>query len=220
MSIMLCNAILTNRYIGTNSLFVLGGSFTSPFIFIFGDVIAEIFGYKTTRFVIFSGFACQTIFVLVCQLVVASPHPTFLTSDAEQAYSSILGSSLFWINLSGFTAYMIANLVNAKIISKWKILLKGKHFWLRSLGASTFSEALYTFIAIVMMELNSIPLINMLKVIVISFIIKLVYSSFFAAPANLLVSYVKKHTGIDVYDLPTSYTPFKYVEAHAEQQGK
>ncbi|KTC76068.1 hypothetical protein Lbir_0137 [Legionella birminghamensis] len=29
MSIMLCNAVLTNRYIGSNTMFVLGGSFSS-----------------------------------------------------------------------------------------------------------------------------------------------------------------------------------------------
>ena len=46
MSIMLCNAILTNRYIGNDILFVLGGSFTSPLIFILDDVITEIYGYK------------------------------------------------------------------------------------------------------------------------------------------------------------------------------
>ena len=42
MSIMLCNAILTNRYIGMDTLFVLGGTFTSPFIFLMDGVIAEI----------------------------------------------------------------------------------------------------------------------------------------------------------------------------------
>ena len=56
MSVMLLNAVMTNRYIGTDSFFLLGGVFVSPFLFVLDDIIAEIFGYKITRMVILSGF--------------------------------------------------------------------------------------------------------------------------------------------------------------------
>ncbi|MFA6038096.1 MAG: queuosine precursor transporter [Legionellales bacterium] len=206
MSIMLCNAILTNRYIGTDEIFVLGGSFTSPFFFIFGDIIAEIFGYKIARFTIFCGFACQAVFVVICQIVFSSPHPTFF--EHQETYSFILGDSLVWITISGFAAYMIANLVNAKIITKWKILLKGRHFWLRSFGSSAFSEALYSAIAILMMQVNSIPLQDILQVVILSFLIKATYSIVLAWPANVFVNYIKRKTGIDVFDttVPNSAT--------------
>ena len=65
---MLCNAILTNRYIGGESLFVLGGTFTSPFVFILDDIIAEIYGYKITRAVILTGFFSQTLFIIIAIL--------------------------------------------------------------------------------------------------------------------------------------------------------
>lgn len=209
MSIMLCNAILTNRYIGTDALFVLGGTFTSPFVFILDDIIAEIYGYKITRSVIFSGFAAQTVFVLICQLVVIAPYPSsFREFDA---YNYILGSSLLRISISGFTAYILANLINSYIITRWKILLKGRYFWLRSLGSSTISEALYSLFAIVMMELQFIPMNDILKVVTTSYSIKVAYSIILAFPANLLVNYVKEVTGIDVYDFPKEFTPFKYL---------
>ncbi len=216
MSIMLCNAILTNRYIGTNDYFVLGGSFTSPFFFILGDIIAEIYGYKIAKNIIWYGFASLTLFVIICQIVMAAPYPTFFS--ANEAYTYVLGQSLVRIDISSFAAYILANLINARIISKWKILLKGRYFWLRSLGASTFSEALYSFIAIVMMELYSIPLENMFKVICLSFLIKISYSIIFAAPATLLVNYIKKSTSIDVYDFSMQYTPFKYLKLNRGNQ--
>jgi len=211
MSILLCNAILTNRYVGTNEMFLLGGSLTSPFIFIFCDIVAEIYGYKIARYLIWSGFIGQIIFTLICQFIVNAPHPEVLTAASANAYNSILGYSLFRINISGFAAYMIASLVNAKILTRWKILLKGKKFWLRSLGASTFSEALYTIIAIIMMQLNTIPNHDMFKVILFSFIIKLIYSALFAFPANCLVNYIKKISGVDTFDLQENYTPSKFL---------
>lgn len=130
MSIMLCNSILTNRYIGTDEFFVLGGTLTSPFFFIFGDIIAEIFGYRVTRQMIWWGFAWQTLFAILCQLVIIAPHPSFTKSP--ESYSFVLGQ-LFWIDFSSF-----------------------------------------------------------------------------AGPATWLVGYIKRKTGIDVYDFPTSFTPFKY----------
>lgn len=208
MSIMLCNAVLTNRYIGSEMLFVLGGSFTSPLVFLLDDIIAEIYGYKITQAVILTGFLAQTFFVIICQLVLISPHPSFFKE--QHSYDYVLGLSLLRINISGFIAYILANLANSYILTRWKILLKGKYFWLRSLGSSTFSEALYSFIAIVMMELSSIPLSNILKVVTISFSIKALYSLIFAAPSSFLVAYLKNLTGIDVYDFPKRFTPFKY----------
>lgn len=212
MSIMLCNAILTNRYIGSDTLFVLGGTFTSPLLFILDDIITEIYGYKVARAVILIGFLAQTFFVLICQLALRAPHPLFFTEQNSYAY--VLGLSLLRINISGFIAYIAANLINSYVLSRWKVLLKGRHFWLRSLGSSSFAEAIYSFIAIIMMEIASIPLHSILKVVMISFSIKVAYSVVFAGPMNLLVNYLKKITGIDVYDFPSRFTPFDYAKAN------
>lgn len=208
MSIMLCNAVLTNRYIGSDELFVLGGTFTSPFVFILDDIIAEIYGYRITQSVILTGFMAQTVFVVICQLVLLAPHPLFFSEQAS--YNYVLGLSLLRINISGFVAYIIANLANSYILSRWKVLLKGRYFWLRSLGASTFSEALYSLIAILMMEIGAISNNNILQVVTISFSIKVLYSVVLAGPANLLVNHIKNITGMDIYDFPKKFTPFKY----------
>ena len=214
MSIMLCNAVLTNRYIGSDTLFVLGGTFTSPFVFILDDIVAEIYGYKITQSLIFTGFFAQTLFVIICQLALIAPHPSFFKEQAS--YDYVLGASLLRINISGFIAYIMANLANSYILSRWKILLKGRYFWLRSLGSSTFSEALYSLLAILMMEIASIPLNRILQVITLSFSIKAIYSILLAGPANLLVNYLKKITNIDVYDFPKKFTPFQYSNNNEE----
>jgi len=160
-----------------------------------GDIIAEIYGYRITQSVILTGFIAQTLFVVICQLVLLAPHPIFFNEQAS--YNYVLGFSLLRINVSGFIAYIIANLANSYILSRWKVLLKGRYFWLRSLGASTFSEALYSLIAILMMEIGSIPNNRILQVVAISFSIKVLYSIVLAGPANLLVNYLKNITGAE-----------------------
>ena len=210
MTVMLLNAIVTNRYIGNDSFYLLGGVFISPFLFILDDIIAEIYGYKITRTVILSGFAAQTLFALVCQIIVIAPFPSFFKE--AHSYNYILGTSLLRIDFSGFIAYLISNLVNSYILTKWKVLLKGRFFWLRSLGASTFSEALYSLIAVIMIEFNSIPFKNLIKIILVVYLIKALTSIIFAFPAQWFVNYIKKRIGIDVYDVSNKFTPFSYLK--------
>lgn len=76
--------------------------------------------------------------------------------------------------------------------------------------------SIYSFLAILMMELQSIPLHDIFKVAITSYLIKATYSLVFAAPANALVNFLKKITGIDVYDFPKSFTPFKYLNTNNE----
>lgn len=209
MTIMLCNAILTNRYIGNDSFFVLGGTFTSPFVFILDDIVAEIYGYKVARSLVICAFLFQALFIIICQIVLLMPCPNFFRE--QNAYYLILGPQLFRIHMSGFVAFVSANLLNSYILSRWKILLKGKYFWLRSVGSSVFSEAFYTIVAISLMELYSIPLKNILIVTMLSFLIKVSYSILFSFPADYLVNYLKKTTGIDIYDVDNDFTPFKII---------
>ena len=206
--IMLFNAILTNRYIGSDTIFVLGGTFTSPFVFLLDNIIAEIYGFKITRSIILCGIATQTLFVILCLLVLKTPSPSFFNDNA--LYEKILGWSLLRIHFSGCIAYLLAILFNTKILTQWKILLKGQKFWLRSLGSCTISELLYSLVAILLMEVQSIPLAYIFRVVAISYLIKMIYNLAFIAPAQALVNYIRRVTGIDVYDFKHTYTPSKY----------
>lgn len=208
MAIMLCNAVLTNRYVGSDDIFILGGTLTSPFIFILDGIITEIYGYKVALGVILSGFIMQTMVILICCMVVIAPYPSMFKN--YNAYYDIFGPSLMKINISTFSAYIISNCMNSYIIARCKILVKGRYFWLRCIGASTFSEAIYSFLAIIMMELNSIPFNGILHIAIYSYFIKVIYNVLFAVPANLTVNFIKHKSGIDMYEFPTLFTPFKY----------
>ena len=208
VSIMLFNAILTNCYIGTDAFFVLGGTLTSPFVFLIDNVIAEIYGFKITRSIIFCGILTQTLFVLLCQLAITAPHPLIFIQN--NAYEQILGDSLLRIHVSGCGAYLLAMLFNTKVLTYWKVLLKGRRFWLRSLGSCTISELLYSFIAILLMEIQSIPMAGILKLVAISYLIKMFYNIALIFPVQKLVNYIRRTTGIDVFDFNHQFTPSKY----------
>lgn len=208
MAIMLCNSILTNRYIGTDDFFILGGTLTSPFVFVLDNIIAEVYGFWVARSVIFIGYSSQLIISLVFAFVVDLPYPHVLHEYV--AYQHMLGWPMVRIVLSGFFAYISANLLNSYLISRWKTLVKGKYFIVRSVGASLFAEALYTLIAIFMMEVSALSYSDIIHVSCLSFFIKLLYTLVLAFPSSQLVRHIQLKTGMDIYDFPSSLTPFKY----------
>ena len=67
-------------------------------MFIPDDIIAEIYGYGITQSIIIYGFLTQTLFVVICQIVVAAPSPIFFKEQA--AYINILGSSFYALMLA------------------------------------------------------------------------------------------------------------------------
>lgn len=216
ITILLFDTIMTNRYIGNTSFYILGGTLTSPIIFLLDDIITEIYGYKSTFFLIFFAFFSQTLFSLFSYFVVNMPHPGIIarSSYAEMnhhiayyydSYKLILGQSLLRMDLGGFLAYSIANIFNSKVISRWKVLVKGRIFWIRSLTSSAVAEILYTSIAILIMELRSIPLTGVFKIIVISYTIKMMFNLTSSYPGQLLTNYLKKYTNLDVFDISEKY---------------
>ena len=216
MSIMLCSAILTNRYVGYDYFFILGGTLISPLLFILDDIIAEIYGYKIARFLIIIGFLSQMLFMFICLLITMTPYPSFF--EHESTYDHILGLPFVRITLSGFLAYIVANIMNAYLLTKWKVLLKGKKFWLRSIGSSILSEGLYSFIAIMLMQIYSIPLKDILQVVLISYSIKIIYNVVLVTPASIIIYYLKKLSGIDIYDFPDKVTPSDYIIKNQEMK--
>lgn len=210
LCISLFNAILTNRYVGIDSFFVLGGTLTSPLVFLIDNIIAEIYGFKITRSIIVFSLIIQTTFVILCQIVIQAPAPIFFHDN--NFYSKLLGHDLVRIHLSNCVAYFFAMLINTKILTQWKVLLKGRKFWLRSLGSNTISEAIYSCIAILLMELQSIPLVQILKVLAVSYSIKLSYNIILIYPLQLIINLIRRKTGIDVYDFDHKFIPSKYYQ--------
>jgi len=102
-----------------------------PIWFILGDLIAEVYGYETAKQVIWIAPFCQLLIALLCSFSVTLPSPSGwphqeIYTEVFQKLPRLVFSSIFAILLGAF--------INAYIITRWKILLKGKYFLLRCLG--------------------------------------------------------------------------------------
>ena len=69
-------------------------------------------------------------------------------------------------------------------------------------------KIIYTALIIPMIALGNIPLNKILVIIISSYGLKILYAFIMAAPATILVQYLKKLEGIDMYDYNVNFNPF------------
>ena len=109
-----CVALFSALYIVSNimavkviSLFGLfyfdAGTITFPLAYMLGDVITELWGYRTARRVIFITLFCNVLMVLNTQLGVILPSPDYMAETAE-AYNHIFNyvPRIVFASLIGF----------------------------------------------------------------------------------------------------------------------
>jgi len=178
-----------------------------PFWFFLGDIITEVYGYKIIRQLIWFALICQFIFAFVCAgFVMLQSPPHWLYQDA---YIQILGK-LPRVAMASFLAITIGAFLNAYAISKWKIFLSGKYFWLRCLGATIIGEFVFTIIAYTTEFIGVTSTNNLIHLILVSFSIKLLAEPILILPASLLVGWIKKSERIDIYDYNTKFNPLSF----------
>jgi queuosine precursor transporter len=114
-----------------------GGVFLFPLVYIVGDILSEVYGFKAARKAIFIGFAMSILAALTFWLVQISP-PAEAWSNQE-AFESVLGF-VPRIVLASVAGYLVGQLLNAWVLVKIKERTQEKALWLRLLGSTIIGE--------------------------------------------------------------------------------
>ena len=116
-----------------------------PIVYITNDVLAEIYGYKKVRSIVFLGFFMNIIAVVSYSIAIQLPAPVF-ADEAANAFQTVLGSTPR-ILVASLSAYIVGSLVNAKIMEKMKHQYE-KWLMLRCIGSTLFGEGMDALIFI------------------------------------------------------------------------
>ena len=96
--------IISVKLIAVGNWFVPAGVVIFPLSYIFGDVLTEVYGYRSARRVIWLGFLCNLLVVLA--IWVAGLWPAAPFWQDQQAYNTILGFTPRLL-LASFLAYLV-----------------------------------------------------------------------------------------------------------------
>lgn len=206
MTIKLITVLLIYKIIAIGSLSASASTLIMPLWFVIGDVIAEVYGYKVARQMIWMAIICQFIFAFSCAGMISFKTPSGWAY--QESYDQVLGK-LPRVAIASFLAIFVGAFINAYAISKWKILLRGKYFWLRSLGASAIGEFIFTIVAYSTEFIGVVPFSQLIHLMTISYVIKLVLNPVLVIPSLIAVRILKRLEGVDIYDVGINFNPFQ-----------
>jgi uncharacterized PurR-regulated membrane protein YhhQ (DUF165 family) len=180
------------------------------------DIITEVYGYYEGRRVLYASLFGYVVFAIFMSIILQTPSPADMTVEwatlqDPHAYHYLFdGIGLFTVAV--LVSALLGNTINMIILSKWKIALKGRYFWMRSLTTSSIAAAFYSIASVLIVGapyLSDKTALLVIKIIIISFVSKLVTLAIFATPAAIFCAILKRIEGVDVYDYGVNYNPFK-----------
>jgi hypothetical protein len=178
-----------------------------PITYIFGDVLTEVYGFKHSRLIIWSGFACNMFMVIVFFFVLILPYPTFW--NGQDAYETVLGITPR-ILIASLLGYLIGGFMNSVILSKLKLATNGRLLWLRTISSTIVGEGIDTLIFITVVFWGNVSNSVLMQMILLQYVWKVSYEILLTPLTYVFVRWLKFKEGIDTYDFGVKYNPFSF----------
>jgi uncharacterized integral membrane protein (TIGR00697 family) len=182
-----------------------GGTILFPISYIFGDILTEVYGFKASRRVIWTGFGSALLMSLV--FIVVGALPPAEGWNNQDAYKVIL---LYTprIVVASLIAYFAGEFTNSVTLAKMKIWTKGRYLWTRTIGSTLVGEGVDTMLFCLIAFYGTLPSSLLWAVIISNYIFKCSFEAIATPITYNVVGFLKRTEGVDVYDRGTRFTPF------------
>ena len=188
----LVSNLMAVKVIGLLGIFYFdAGTITFPFAYMLGDVLTEIWGYRTTRKIIFLTFFCNIVMVVCTQIGVWLPSPEYL-EDTANAYNTVF-NYVPRIILGSLTGFLLGELSNSWLMEKIRKRTKGRRLWVRTIGSSVIGHLMDTISFVLIAFLGTISTRDLLLMIGFQYVMKLGIEAFFGTPmAYAAIAFLKR----------------------------
>ena len=111
---LVASNLLGTKLINVFGISVTGGLMIFPISYIINDCVAEVWGYRKARLLIWTGFASNFFTVAVGLIAVAIPAAPFW--EGEEHFNFVFGMAPR-IAFASIMAYMVGSFLNAWVMS-------------------------------------------------------------------------------------------------------
>lgn len=212
MGILFCTCLVASNLLETKVLQLGPVSLTAGFMvfpvsYILNDCIAEVWGYRKARLMIWMGFLMNFFVVALGLLAVALPAAGYWAEN-EPHFNFVFGLAPR-MAVASFTAFLVGSFLNAYVMSKMKLASGGKHFSVRAIVSTLVGEGADSLIFFPLAFAGLMPFGEVIRLMLIQVVAKTLYEVV-ALPLTIrVVNKVKKLEGVDVYDENISYKIWK-----------
>ncbi|MCR5060159.1 MAG: queuosine precursor transporter [Saccharofermentans sp.] len=204
--LLLSNLIAGKMWAVTENITLPAAVILFPVTYILGDVFTEVYGFRKARSVIWLGFMCSFFAVMVYLLTIALPHPGYW--ENQEAYAIVMGTTPR-VAIASFAGYLFGEFSNSIILSRLKVVTKGKKLWIRTIVSTLIGEGLDSVIFIMISFWGTMENSVVLRMILFQYLFKVSYEIIFTPLTYLVIKRVKKAENIDVFDENIKYNLLK-----------
>ncbi len=225
LGMLFCVCLITSNLLETKIVHVWGdinltcGFIVFPVSYILNDCIAEVWGFRKSRFIIWLGFM-MNFFVVALGLVACALPP--ITPGADASFREVFGFAP-QVAAASFVAFLVGSFLNAWVMSVMKLADRGKgqfnvRFSMRAILSTVVGESADSVIFFPLafwlfpLLFEGAPKVEwgvLLGLMATQVVAKTLYEVI-ALPVTIrVVKYVKKVDHSDVYDDKVSYNPLK-----------
>ncbi|MCS2305375.1 queuosine precursor transporter [Bacteroides ovatus] len=198
--------LLETKVIQVGSLTVTAGLLVFPISYIINDCIAEVWGFKKARLIIWSGFAMNFFVVALGLIAVAIPAAPFW--EGEEHFNFVFGMAPRIVAAS-LMAFLVGSFLNAYVMSKMKVASQGRNFSTRAIWSTVVGETADSLIFFPVAFGGVIAWKELLIMMGIQIVLKSMYEVIILPVTIRVVKAIKKIDGSDVYDTNISYNVLK-----------
>lgn len=194
------------EFLGSSSVVLPASIIIFPISYIVGDILTEVYGFRTARGVIWLGFAANLLVVIALWITGIIPAAGFWGD--QEAYDTILGQTR-WILAGSFVAYLIGEFSNSTVLAYLKYKMQGRYLFVRTIGSTVVGQGLdsFIFIYIAFGIGGDWSAQSLLSAALAQWITKILYETVATPLTYAVVGYMKKNEKVDAYDLPKSLDP-------------
>ena len=188
------------------------GTLLFPISYIFGDVLTEVYGFRRSRRVIWTGFAALTFAALTFAVIRLMPGEALWEGYAgQEAYVAILGGmSTGGIVIASLVAYLLGEFTNSVVLARMKVITEGRWLWTRTIGSTLIGQAVDTLIFILVATvLGVFPWELFTTLVVSNYIFKVGIEALMTPATYAVVNWLKRAEREDYYDRGTVFNPFR-----------
>ena len=187
------------------------GTLLFPISYIFGDILTEVYGYRRSRRVIWTGFGALALSAFVFWGIQQLPgEATWQEYAGDAAYNAILGGmSSGGIVLASLAAYWMGEFSNSFILAKMKVLTQGRWLWTRTIGSTLAGELVDSAVFVAVASAFGIfPWSLFVTLAFTNYLFKTTTEVLMTPLTYLVVNFLKRVENENYFDRDTNFNPF------------
>jgi hypothetical protein len=205
VGVLLISNVASTKIVQIGPFSFDGGTILFPLAYIFGDILTEVYGYRMSRRVIWTGFASALIMSVV--FIIVGKLPSAPDWNNQAAYDQILGLTPRLV-VASLLAYLAGEFSNSYTLARMKVSTNGRWLWLRTIGSTLIGEGVDTLIFVLVAFWGILPLDLLIAVIVSNYVFKVGVEVLATPLTYSAVRFLKRSEGVDAFDRGINFNPF------------